>query len=195
MIFLRFYSEKFIWLLVCAALFAMTHVTNAWLFEHASLSTHISWVYLPAFLRVAYVLILGPVWGGVSIFLGGLLLGVAPEESVFQGLLNSAASALGPVLALGLFKLLKERKLQLASLSDLIQMCLLYALLNAMVHHFCWAYQQPYLLMSASQLPIMVIGDLLGALLGAYVFTLFMRRSGLYHLVERLSQDKPPEST
>ena len=41
----------------------------------------------------------------------------------------------------------------------------------------------------------MVIGDLLGALLGACVFTLFMRRSGLYHVVERLSQNKPTEST
>jgi hypothetical protein len=192
---LRFYSGKCIWLLVCAALFALTHITNAWLFEHYSLSTHISWVYLPAFLRVAYVLILGPVFGGGAIFFGSLLLGAESEENTYQAWFNAVASALSPVLALGLFKLLKERKLQLNRISDLIQMCLLYALLNALVHHFCWAYLQPYLLISTTQLPIMVIGDLLGALLGACVFTWFMRRSGLYHVLERLSQNSPPKST
>ena len=45
--------------------------------------------------------------------------------------------------------------------------------------------------MSVSQLPIMIVGDLAGALLGAFLFTLIMRRSGLYPLIERLSKDKP----
>jgi len=64
-------------------------------------------------------------------------------------------------------------------------------LLNAVVHHFIWAYQQPEQLLSVSQLPIMIVGDLAGALLGAFLFTLLMRRSGLYPLIERLSKDKP----
>ena len=85
----------------------------------------------------------------------------------------------------------KERQLRIAQPSDLVQMCLLYALLNAVVHHFIWAYLQPEQLLSVSQLPIMIVGDLLGALLGAFLFTLVMRRSGLYPLIERLSKDKP----
>lgn len=188
---LGLYQEKIIWLALCAPLFALPHLANAWLFDHISLSNHINWIYLPAFLRVAYVLILGPVWGFSAIFFGSIILGVSFEENLLQALLNAGASAVSPVLALVLFKLLKERTLRIAQPSDLIQMCLLYALLNAVVHHFIWAYQQPEQLLSVSQLPIMIVGDLAGALLGAFLFTLLMRRSGLYPLIERLSKDKP----
>jgi len=188
---LGLYQEKIIWLALCAPLFAATHLANAWLFDHISVSNHINWIYLPAFLRVAYVLILGPVWGFTAIFFGSSILGVNFNENLLQALLNAGASAVSPVLALVLFTLLKERALRIAQPSDLIQMCLLYALLNAVVHHFLWAYQQPEQLMSVSQLPIMIIGDLAGALLGAFLFTLIMRRSGLYPLIERLSKDKP----
>ena len=166
-------------------------MANVWLFDHIALSNHINWVYLPTFLRVAYVLILGPVWGFTAIFLGRSILGFNFNENLLQALLNAGASAFSPVLALVLFTLLKERALRIAQPSDLIQMCLLYALLNAVVHHFLWAYQQPEQLMSVSQLPIMIVGDLAGALLGAFLFTLIMRRSGLYPLIERLSKDKP----
>jgi len=186
-----FYQEELIWLALCAPLFALTHLANAWLFDHISVSNHINWIYLPAFLRVAYVLILGPVWGFTAIFVGSSLLGASFNENLLQASLNAGASAIGPVLALVLFRLLKERSLRIAQPSDLMQMCLLYALINAVVHHFCWAYQQPEQLLSVSQLPIMVIGDLAGALLGAFLFTLLMRRSGLYPLIERLSKDKP----
>jgi hypothetical protein len=188
---LGLYQEKIIWLALCAPLFAATHLANAWLFDHISVSNHINWIYLPAFLRVAYVLILGPVWGFTAIFVGSSLLGASFNENLLQASLNAGASAIGPVLALVLFRLLKERSLRIAQPSDLMQMCLLYALINAVVHHFCWAYQQPEQLLSVSQLPIMVIGDLAGALLGAFLFTYLMRRSGLYPLIERLSKDKP----
>jgi hypothetical protein len=188
---LGLYQEKIIWLALCAPLFAATHLANAWLFDHISVSNHINWIYLPAFLRVAYVLILGPVWGFTAIFFGSSILGFSFNENLLQALLNAGASAFSPVLALVLFTLLKERALRIAQPSVLIQMCLLYALLNAVVHHFLWAYQQPEQLMSVSQLPIMIIGDLAGALLGAFLFTLIMRRSGLYPLIERLSKDKP----
>ena len=188
---LGLYQEKIIWLALCAPLFALTHLANAWLFDHISLSNHINWVYLPAFLRVAYVLILGPVWGFSAIFFGSIMLGGSFEKNLLQAVLNSGASAISPVLALGLFMLLKERSLRLAQPRDLVQMCLLYSLLNAVVHHFIWAYQQPEQLLSVSQLPIMIVGDLAGALLGAFLFTLLMRRSGLYPLIERLSKDKP----
>jgi len=188
---LGLYQEKIIWLALCAPLFAATHLANAWLFDHISVSNHINWIYLPAFLRVAYVLILGPVWGFTAIFVGSGLLGASFNEKQLQASLNAGASPIGPVLALVLFRLLKERSLRIAQPSDLMQMCLLYALINAVVHHFCWAYQQPEQLLSVSQLPIMVIGDLAGALLGAFLFTFLMRRSGLYPLIERLSKDKP----
>jgi hypothetical protein len=141
---------------------------------------------------VAYVLVLGPGWGFVTIFIGSMLLGGTYDENLLQSAVNACASAIGPVLALWLFKLLKERALQLYRLNDLVQMCLLYAMLNALTHHMAWSYLQPSQLMAVSQLPIMVTGDLVGALLGAWIFTLVVRRLGLYRHIEKLSKEPPP---
>ena len=183
-------QEKILLLGLCAPLFAGAHLFNGWVFGQFELTEHISWVYLPAFLRVAYVLVLGPLWGFSTIFLGSIALGGADEENLLQSLTNSIASALGPVIALWMFKILKERSLQISRMNDLIQICILYALLNALVHHVAWAYNQPTQLLSASQLPIMVFGDLAGAMLGAFAFTLAMRRLGLYQVIARLSKEK-----
>ena len=182
-------QEKILLLAFCVPLFAGAHLFNGWVFQYFELSVHISWVYLPAFLRVAYVLVLGSVWGFSTIFLGSLLLSSDFDEHLLHNITNSVASALGPVLALGLFRLMKERALQISRLSDLVQMCLLYALLNALLHHVAWSYNQPYQFLSPDQLPIMVIGDLTGAVLGAVLFTAVMRRLKLYDVVARLSQD------
>lgn len=192
---LGFYQEKVLWVIVCAALFSLTHLANAWLFQFLSVSPNISWIYLPAFLRVIYVLVLGPWWGFATIFLGSLPLLGTLGGSLSQALLNALCSALSPVLALGLFKLLKERDLMLSRLRDLIELCLLYALLNAVIHHFSWALQQPDQLLNVAQLPIMVVGDMLGAVVGAYLFSLLIRRLGLYKKLERLSQTKPTDPT
>lgn len=181
-------QEKLLLLTLCAPLFAAAHLFNGWVFQHWELSSHIAWVYLPAFLRVAYVLVLGPAWGFAAVFIGSLLLGGGFDENMLQASTNALASALGPVLALWLFKVLKERPLQISRLSDLLQMCILYALLNALVHHAAWSYNQPDQLMSVHQMPIMVIGDLAGAVLGSVLFTVVIRQMGLYSVVNRLSQ-------
>lgn len=181
-------QEKLLLLTLCAPLFAAAHLFNGWVFEHWELSSHIAWVYLPAFLRVAYVLVLGPAWGFAAVFIGSLLLGGGFDENLMQASTNALASALGPVLALWLFKVLKERPLQISRLSDLLQMCILYALLNALVHHAAWSYNQPDQLMSVHQMPIMVVGDLAGAVLGSVLFTVVIRQMGLYSVVNRLSQ-------
>jgi hypothetical protein len=161
------------------------------LFQYLSLSEHISWIYLPAFLRVMYVLVLGPGWGFAAIFLGSMALAISLSEHLNQALLNAACSGLSPVLAVGLFRLLKERTLVLSRLRDLIELSLLYALLNAVIHHLNWAVQQPDQLMSAMQLPIMVAGDLMGAVLGAFLFTQIIRYFKIDGVLERLSQTKP----
>ena len=187
---LGFYQERVVLVIVCAALFSATHLGNAWLFQYLSVSDHISWIYLPAFLRLMYVLVLGTWWGFAAIFLGSLALAVNLSEHLNQALVNAACSALSPVLAVWLFRILKERSLVLTHLRDLIELSLLYALLNALLHHINWAVQQPDQFFSALQLPIMVAGDLLGAALGAVFFTLIFRRFGLYDLLERLSKAK-----
>jgi predicted membrane protein len=188
---LVFYQEKIVLVIVCAALFSATHLGNAWLFQYLSLSDHISWIYLPAFLRVMYVLVLGPWWGFAAIFVGSMVLAISLSEHLNQALLNAACSALSPVLAVWLFRILKERSLVLSRLTDLIELSLLYALLNAVIHHLNWALQQPDQLLSAMQLPIMVAGDLMGTVLGAFLFTQIIRYFKIYGVLERLSKTKP----
>jgi hypothetical protein len=188
---LGFYQERILLVIVCAALFSATHLGNAWLFQYLSLSEHISWIYLPAFLRVMYVLVLGPWWGFAAIFVGSMVLAISLSEHLNQALLNAACSALSPVLAVWLFRILKERSLVLSRLTDLIELSLLYALLNAVIHHLNWAVQQPDQLLSAMQLPIMVAGDLMGAVLGAFLFTQIIRYFKIYGVLERLSKTKP----
>jgi hypothetical protein len=187
---LGFYQERIVLVIVCAVLFSATHLGNAWLFQYLSVSEHISWIYLPAFLRLMYVLVLGSGWGFASIFLGSLALAGNLSDQWSQALVNAACSALSPVLAVWLFRILKERGLILSRLRDLIELSLLYALLNALLHHINWALQQPDQFLSAFQLLIMVAGDLLGAALGAVLFTLIFRRFGFYSLLERLSKAK-----
>jgi len=188
---LGFYQERIVLVIVCAALFSATHLGNAWLFQYLSLSEHISWIYLPAFLRVMYVLVLGPWWGFAAIFVGSMVLAISLSEHMNQALLNAACSALSPVLAVWLFRILKERSLVLSRLTDLIELSLLYALLNAVIHHLNWAVQQPDQLLPAMQLPIMVAGDLMGAVLGAFLFTQIIRYFKVYGVLERLSKTKP----
>lgn len=122
--------------------------------------------------------------------MGSLALAGSLNEHLTHALLNAACSALSPVLAVWLFRLLKERGLVLTRLRDLIELSVLYALINALLHHINWAVQQPDQFLSAQQLPIMVAGDLLGAALGAAFFTLIFRHFGLYGLLERLSKAK-----
>ena len=188
---LGFYQERILLVIICATLFSLTHLGNAWFFKYLSLSEHISWIYLPAFLRLVYVLVLGAWWGFAAIFFGSLALAVSLSEHMSQALLNATCSALSPVLAVWLFRLLKERDLMLNRLRDLIELSVLYALLNALLHHINWAVQQPDQFLSALQLPIMVAGDLLGAALGAVFLTLIFRHFGLYDLLGRLSKAKP----
>jgi hypothetical protein len=188
---LGFYQERIVLVIVCAALFSATHLGNAWLFQYLSLSEHISWIYLPAFLRVMYVLVLGPWWGFAAIFVGSMVLAISLSEHLNQALLNAACSGLSPVLAVWLFRILKERSLMLSRLTDLIELSLLYALLNAVIHHLNWALQQPDQLLSAMQLPIMVAGDLMGAVMGAFLFTQIIRYFKVDGVLERLSKTKP----
>ena len=182
-------QEKCLLLALCAPLFAAAHLFNGWVFQQWELSSHIAWIYLPAFLRLAYVLVLGSVWGFTSVFIGSLALGIGMNEDWMHASTNALASASGPLMALWLFKVLKERPLQISRWHDLLQVCILYALLNALVHHAAWSFNQPEQLMSVHQMPVMVIGDLVGALLGSVLFTVAMRQFGLYQVINRLSQD------
>jgi hypothetical protein len=151
-------------------LFPLVHTANGWLFSFTELSPNVSWIYLPAFLRLLNVLVLGKLKGTLATLLGGMvLLGVDKQDNTL--LLDAAhilSSAAGPLLALLVFEQLRGRPVNLISLADLALVTLLYCLFNSLLHHFAWAVLSAQSL-SPQHMLLMALGDLTGALIGAYV--------------------------
>ena len=155
--------------IVFAVIFPLAHILNGWMFQWVEITPHISLIYLPAFLRLVNVLVLGPWHGTLSTLLGGLLLMYYTGESPPVALLNGLCSATGPLLALALFRWHMGRAVVLTSLKDLTLLTLVYALSNALLHHVLWSLLDRALLQSPTQVLWMFVGDVVGALLGAYL--------------------------
>lgn len=152
-----------------AIAYPLVHILNGWLFGFAEITPHIGLVYLPAFLRLFNVLVLGPVKGTLATFAGGLLLMfmLGGKGSLVE-LLSVACSAGGPVVAVVVFQLTKGRPAQIGSLQDVAIVALIYSAANALLHHLMWSFFDPSELSSPMNMFWMALGDFNGALLGAY---------------------------
>jgi hypothetical protein len=134
--------------LATGVVFCTVHILNGWLLEFVEVTAHISLLYLPSFLRIVNVLVLGTLWGTVGTAIGGALLCVWSEDSLLLGTLNTAISAGSAALAVWCMQVFQQRPLSLTRLSDLMQLALFNALLNALFHHFLWAQLDPSQLIS-----------------------------------------------
>lgn len=151
-------------------LFPLLHKANSWLFAFAEITPNIGLIYLPAFLRLLNVLVLGKFKGTLAGLLGGFILLVFNDQDpVPLSVVNMLCSSAGPVLAVLLFEHWQKRAVNLLSLRDLGLVTLIYCLANAVVHHFAWALIAPDHLRAPQQVLWMVIGDLAGTLIGAYL--------------------------
>jgi len=173
--------------LVMGVVFCAVHLLNGWALHGIEFSEHINLVYLPGFLRLVHVLILGMVWGTSATALGGLLLLFWSHDGWLVGLANIGVSASVAMLAVLLMQVLHGRRVALTRLSDLIQLALLYALLNAALHHLVWSWLDPSQLVQPAQLFYMMLGDLNGAVLGALVLRWVAQRTGLKRLLRERS--------
>jgi len=171
-------------IIVFALVFPLVHVLNGWLFRFAEITPHIAWIYLPAFLRLAHVLILGRVSGTLATLLGSLLLMWHFDADFPTALVNSLCSAGGPLLALSLFRWHSGRDVALTSLKDLTWLTLIYAISNAVLHHTAWSVVDPSQLKAPVQVVWMIVGDVLGTLLGAYILRWGILRYR-YHQLEK----------
>lgn len=149
--------------------FPLVHVLSGWLFSFAEITPHIGLIYLPAFIRLFNVLVLGPLKGSLATFAGGLLLMAAlgGTASVVE-LLSIACSAGGPLVAVLVFRALKGRPAQIGVLQDVTWVALIYCAANALLHHLMWSFFDPSQLASPLNMFWMALGDFNGALLGAY---------------------------
>jgi len=124
-------------------------------------------------------LVLGMALGTTATACGGIILcittyGFSPSE-----LINVAASCSGALFALLMFQFIKERPIHITQIYDLATLAGIYALFNALFHHMVWAYTDPNQLISASQPPIMVVGDFVGAIFGTFIFVRIANLTGL----------------
>ena len=173
---------------VAAVLFPMVHLFNAWAFQTLEFSPHISLIYLPAFLRLANVLILGNAWGTLTTLLGGFLLACWNNNVTLVEAMNVLASSTSGVVSVWLFQLFKERAVRLMVLRDLLQLVLLYALVNALLNHVAWTLVEEEALITVHQLPLMVLGDFFGAMLGAILFNWGARKLKLDQMARNRAQ-------
>ena len=171
-----------------AVLFPLVHFFNAWAFEFVEFSNHISLIYLPAFLRLANVLVLGQAWGTLTTALGGVLLAAWNNNVTWVEGVNVLASSTSGLVSVWLFQIIKERPVHLLDLKDLVQLVLLYALNNALLNHVAWTLVEQDALITVHQLPMMVIGDFFGAMLGALLFNWVARKLKLDQLARNRVQ-------
>jgi len=180
--------EQVVIVAAAAVLFPLAHVFNRWAFEHVEFSHHISLIYLPAFLRLANVLVLGQAWGTLSTALGGILLALWNNNVTWVEGMNVLASSTSGLLSVWLFQIIKERPVRLLEMKDLLQLVMLYALMNALLNHVAWTLVEQDALITVHQLPMMVIGDFLGAMLGALLFSWGAKKLKLDQLARKRAQ-------
>jgi len=152
-----------------AVLYPATHILNGWLFDFATINDNVSLIYLPAFLRLFNLLILGPFAGTLTTFLGGLLFSTQNNDPMSLQLINITCSSIGPLIALIGFRLYWKRQIELTSLQDLSTLTLLSCLSNSLIHHVTWVLIGKSEVFEVKQAFWMFLGDLNGALLCAYV--------------------------
>lgn len=163
-------------ILLSAVLFGLLHTANGWIFSFAQVTPHIGWIYLPAFLRLVNVLILGNLRGTVATALGGFFLMLFSGDVGVSGFLNVVCSCSGPLVAVVLFRFHTGRDVSLVSVKDLAALTLVYCVANALAHHLIWTLIEPAKVLKPQQLAWMMVGDLSGAMMGAYGLKWFATR-------------------
>ena len=151
-----------------ALFYALLHVGSVKLLGFAEITPHVTLIYLPAFSRLLHVLLLGKFRGTLATALGSILLMQGLDGINLIGFMNVACSASGPLIALWLFERIHGRPVSLTSLKDLALVTVVYCAANAGVHHMVWTIFDPSQLASPQMVLWMMLGDLNGALIGAY---------------------------
>ena len=170
-------------ILALAVLYPATHMLNGWLFDFATINDNVSLIYLPAFLRLFNLLVLGPFAGTFTTFLGGLLFSTQHTDPLSLQLINITCSSIGPLIALIGFRLYWKRHIELTSLQDLSTLTLLYCVSNSLIHHLTWVLIGQAEVFEVKQAFWMFLGDLNGALLCAYLMKAvldFLEKKGVH---------------
>jgi hypothetical protein len=160
---------------VALAWFVLFHL-NTWLFSRIHLTGFISWIFLPAAIRMLAVMVGG--WlGALGLFLGAILTNLSLlKYEPFNIVILAGLSTLGPLVAFNLCTRLLKLPQDLAGLqySQLLVFALAGAIFNTIPHnlYFYFTGLSPD---AWSGIVPMFVGDLSGTLIVLYLTSLVLR--------------------
>lgn len=160
-----------------ALAYVLFYQVNAWLFDQVKVSDFVSWIFLPAAIRMLAVLLLG--WAGVAGLFVGSLLSIVPvlRDDPAHALTLATLSSVTPMLAALFVRKVVGLSSDLSGLRgvNLMQFGLAGGLSNSAVHTLYFAVNKG----DVSQLeafPAMFVGDSVGTLVVLYAAAILMRR-------------------
>lgn len=167
--------EAGILIVATAVLYWLGYELQGLLFQFTEHIPGVNWFYLPAGLRVLFVLVAG-IYGAVGIFAATIVIDLMHMQDLngMQLLLTAAASGFGAWVALWLLRLkgVISEGLQGLTVAALLQFALVYAVFNAVFHQVTWwVFKREGSLLMVDIWP-MFVGDLLGAVVFLYGFKL-----------------------
>jgi len=172
-------SQGLRWALAFAGLYVLVFQLNR-LFDpiFSVIDERVSMVFLPAFIRVAAILVAGAS-GALGLFLGALVLGFMQDLAVLQNLSQAFFTAIAPCLAVLLLRFAMAGRPLAITLSLFLLVALLASMFNAMLHHIFWDFYPLTERVTLITFWQMLAGDLAGALLGFGFFALVVRAIAL----------------
>lgn len=161
---------------VVALLWVLLYGLNQWAFSVAEVSSFISWIFLPAALRMLAVMVCDWV-GAVGLFVGAMLTNQTDlTGGLGDGLILAFLSAIGPMLAFWFCTKLLSLSKDLSGLTakQLFVFASTGALFNAVPHNI-YFYLSGRMSNPIEGLVPMLVGDLVGTLIILYAASLALR--------------------
>jgi len=159
-----------------ALLWVLLYALNHWIFSVTEVSSFISWIFLPAALRMLAVMACD--WeGAIGLFAGALVTNQTDPTGGFgDGLVLAFLSATGPLLAFWFCTKLLNLSTDLSGLTakQLLVFASTGALLNAVPHNI-YFYLSERTSSPIEGLVPMLVGDLIGTLIMLYAASLALR--------------------
>lgn len=159
-----------------ATVWVMLFFLNNWLFSETYLNSFISWIFLPAAIRMLAVMIDG--WAGVlGLFCGAILTNFSQLEfEPFNVFVLAGLSAVGPIAAVHLCKRWFQLPVDLVGLqrSQLFVFAVTGAIFNVIPHNLFFYMTGMSDDVWSGVLP-MFVGDLAGTLIVLYVASFSIR--------------------
>lgn len=152
------------------------YLLNNWLFSEVYLNSYISWIFLPAAIRMLAVMINGWV-GALGLFFGAILTSLSQLEfEPLNVLVIAGLSALGPMAAAHLCTRWLQLPVDLAGIqrSQLLVFAVAGAIFNVVPHNLFFYMTGMSDDVWSGMLP-MLVGDLSGTLIVLYVASFSIR--------------------